>query len=166
MSLKKSKYLIFFVLIFSVLFLLILIRKPTTEKPLTKEDFESDTYTVIEESEGIVENLPELPQYPNAQVAQSKYYTEEGGEGYSLELSTNDSIFEVIEWYKEKLNENDWNLTFESEMTDEPTYFLIEYKIADIQLEVSVITQKDGSNRIIITHRKGMGEFGPPEKYE
>jgi len=167
MNLKKYRYLIYFSIFFILLLVLFVSIKPTTEEPSTAEDFPPDTYTVIEESKNdVVENFPDLPIYANAEITQSKYYTEEGGDGYSLELTTNDSVLDVIEWYKDGLYSQDWSLVFESEMTEKPTYFLIEYKKPDIQLDVMAVTQEDGSTRVIITHHYNMGEYGPPAKYE
>jgi len=137
------------------------------ERPLTALDFPPESHVVIEESENsIVKNFPDVPQYPASEIINSKSYTEEGGEGYSLDLSTNDPVMDVIDWYREVLDEKDWNLIFESEMTEEPSYFLIEYKKPDIQLDVSAIKQDSGETRIVITHHFNMGEYGPTVRYE
>ena len=164
--LKKYKYLIFFFFLFVVILLLLSNKIPTYDKPLSTEEFEPESFNLINESESLVENFPDLPQYPNAEITQSKYYTEEGGEGYYLEFSTDDDIMDVVNWFKVKLEEDDWYLIYQTEETTNPDYYLIEYKKPDIQLDVSVVEQKDGSIRVIITHHFNMGEYGPPAKYE
>lgn len=167
MLLKKNKYLVFFVILFVLLIFSFFLNRSKTEEPLTREDFPPESYVVVEESkDATVENFPDIPQYPVSEIVNSRYYTEEGGEGYSLELSTNDPVLDVIEWYKEVLDERDWYFIFQSEITDEPDYFLIEYKKLDIQLDVTAVTQEEGTTRVIITHHEHMGEYGPAVKYE
>jgi len=167
MSQKKKRYLTFLALVFFNSIVLLFILKQKSEKPLIKEDIVPESYELVEESEdSIVENFPDIPQYPSSEIVSSKFYKEEGGEGYSLDLTTNDSVMDVIKWYREVLDNKKWYLIFESEMKEEPTYFLIEYKKPDIQLDVSAIKQDGGETRVIITHHKGMGEYGPVVKYE
>lgn len=167
MSQKKIKYLAFFIFGFFNLIVFLFILKQKSEKPLIKGDIVPESYVLVEESEdSIVEKFPDIPQYPSSEIVSSKFYKEEGGQGYSLEQTTDNSVMDVIEWYKEVLDNKEWHLVFESEMTDVPTYFLIEYKKPDIQLDVSAIKQDGGKTRIIITHHKGMGEYGPVVKYE
>lgn len=137
-----------------------------TEKPPEKEYFEPEAYTLIEESTEIVSNFPGLPRYPNATVVKSTHYTEEGGEGYYLEFSTKDPLLTVIQWYKERLDKQGWNIIYQTEITENPDYHQIEYKKPDIQLDVSAVKQEGSTTRVIITHHKGMGEYGPAVKYE
>lgn len=163
---KKTTYFLVFIGFFLAI-VLIFSSSKKQQKPLTREDFAPESYVLVEESlDSTVENFPDIPQYPVSEIVTSKFYMEEGGEGYSLELSTNDSVLDVIEWYKNVLTDKEWNLIFESEETKIPTYFLIEYKKPDIQLDVMAVTQQDGSTRVIITHHYNMGEYGPAVKYE
>jgi hypothetical protein len=167
MSQKKKRFLAFFTLLFFNLIILLFILKQKSERPLIKEDIVSESYELVEESEdSVVENFPDIPQYPSSEIVSSKFYNEEGGEGYSLDLTTNDSVMDVINWYKEVLENKNWYLIFESEPVESPTYFLIEYKKPNIQLDVSAIQQDEGKTRVVITHHEGMYEYGPVVKYE
>lgn len=167
MSKKKIKYLALITLIFFNLIFFLFILKQKSEKPLFKGDLAPESYVLIEESEdSIVDNFPDIPQYPSSEIVSSRFYKEEGGEGYSLELTTDNSVMDVIKWYREVLDNKKWHLVYESEMTEVPTFFLIEYKKPDIQLDVLATKQDGGYTSVIITHHKGMGEYGPVVEYE
>jgi hypothetical protein len=153
-----------FIILLSYVFYLRINTKIST--PLTADDYEPDTYTVIDESEdSLVEEFPELPEYPDAELVNSRQYTEEGGEGFSSEYRTNDSVSDVVDWYKEEISDK-WILIYESEEVPDPDFYLIEYKKPDIQLDVHVVELEDGEVKITVTHHEGMGEYGPKVKYE
>lgn len=160
---KKLLLLAFFL---AIAILLLLWYQKNSAKLLTADDYEPDTYTVIDESDALVDEFPNLPQYPNANIVNSRQYKEEGGLGFSSEYSTNDSVLDVVDWYKQQLPQSGWTLIYESELVNDPSFYLIEYKKPDIQLDVHVVELNDGTKKITITHHQGMGEYGPKVKYE
>lgn len=163
-----SKIAIFVIILAGIIFgSLFLMSNRTPQRPLTADDYEPDTHTVVDESEEkLVDEFPQLPEYPNANLNNSRRYNEEGGEGFSSEYSTDDSVSEVVEWYKEWVARDGWILIYESENVPDPDFYLIEYKKPDIQLDIHVVELEDKSVKITVTHHYNMGEYGPKVKYE
>jgi hypothetical protein len=161
------KKVILFILICTFVLLLILLRSEKSESPKqgsVSEDVK--TYLLIDKVDsGFVSNYPNIPQYPNSSVAESRSYREEGGLGYASEHQTDDDILEVFDWYNLKLPKEGWEVVYHTKFDGETDTFLLEAekrgedKKEDILLSITGVKTTDDV-KIIVTHHKGMGEYG------
>lgn len=118
-----------------ILLTLLLSDTTTTDEAMLTEEAETATLPVAVRSQ--------FPTYPAAVVVNSQQTdNDEGTTFYSLSLSTDHSITQINDWYREALSHGGWSIKSDKNLGG---YQIIQAEKANLYTSVQAATAEDGS---------------------